>query len=561
MPPRGNSVRAGGAFVDITARVSRQFRGALATVRRSLGRLSAGLSRASTRIATAAGAALLPVVALTKVFASLGDQIAKTAKRTGLSTEAISRLKFAAEQSGTSLEDVEKALKRQAKFLIDAEAGLATNVRAMKALGLASKDFADLSPEQSFALLSERLRLLTNDTERSARAQEVFGRAGTMLLPLIAEGAAGLEAYGKEAAELGVVLDTKTAKAAEDLTDGFNRIKTIVKGLAVAVGSTLAGDVKVLTARIVESVKAVRVWILNNREALRTFVAVSLKALALAAALKVVALVLGAVALLLTPGGLLLAGLAALVAFVPEVRNALKGLFGDALGIETEANKHLNFLEQIELAWNEVATVIQQASLAIVGAMAKMLEFLSKFNKVPELLGPFGLLLDKLGGEEAFAKLGEETEEAIKRLQLANQQRKITLRSTAVQRSREEEKRKARSGDAKKDIKKEESLESTSGRRRVRDTISQVGERIRGIRRERVRGRFVPTDPDEGRVSTRERVGLPQGMPSVLGTFSGRLARQVVGGQRVQRAQLSELKEQTKSLKAIKDAGNVSTFG
>ena len=44
-------------------------------------------------------------------FADAGDAIQKMALRTGFSTEALSELKFAAEQSGASLEDNREGIK------------------------------------------------------------------------------------------------------------------------------------------------------------------------------------------------------------------------------------------------------------------------------------------------------------------------------------------------------------------------------------------------------------------------------------------------------------------
>ncbi len=594
MPPRGNSVRAGGAFVDITARVSRQFKGALATVRRSLGRLSAGISRASTRIATAAAAALVPVVLLTKQFAKLGDQIGKTAKRTGLSTEAISRLKFAAEQSGASLEDVEKALKRQARFLIDAEAGLATNVRALKALGLASSDFVGLSPERAFALLSERLRLLKSDTERAGRAQEVFGRAGTQLLPLIAEGAAGLKRMGDEAEELGVVMDTKTAKAAEDLTDAFNRVKTIVSGLAIAVGSTLAADFEVLAARIVQFVKDLRDWIKNNKEALRTFVAMSVKALALAAALKVVALVLAGIAVLLSPTALIILGLTALLALIPDVRDS----FNDMLDISSDANLHISMIDKIKLLWLSLKRVILGAVISIGEGAGKLLRLLAlglppgirefvtedleatlddfaraKARLENDVLQFKGEALQRASFAEIDKREAEAAEALKKKLQGVADSVTRTFRSPKVQAALRsiplfgafikpppQEAAKERTSERRRERVGSQFRAST---RRISNSLETVTGRLRARRGGRARVGLAEMERDEAaeRQTTRERLGLPQGVASVLGTFSGRLAQQVVGGQRVQKQQLTELKEQTKALKAIQENGNIAIFG
>ena len=64
-------------------------------------------------IALGVGIAAFSVKAI-QDYASVGDEIDKMSKRTGFSAEAISKLRFAAEQSGASIETVEKGVKRMA---------------------------------------------------------------------------------------------------------------------------------------------------------------------------------------------------------------------------------------------------------------------------------------------------------------------------------------------------------------------------------------------------------------------------------------------------------------
>ena len=65
------------------------------------------------------GAAITgPLVLATKKFLELGDALNKMSARTGVSVEALSELKFAAEQSGAGMENVEKAIIGMQKNLL-----------------------------------------------------------------------------------------------------------------------------------------------------------------------------------------------------------------------------------------------------------------------------------------------------------------------------------------------------------------------------------------------------------------------------------------------------------
>jgi hypothetical protein len=67
------------------------------------------------------GAAIVaPLVASAKLFSGYGDQIAKMAKRTGFSVEALSELQFVASQTGTDIESLEMGVRRMQRTIYDA---------------------------------------------------------------------------------------------------------------------------------------------------------------------------------------------------------------------------------------------------------------------------------------------------------------------------------------------------------------------------------------------------------------------------------------------------------
>ena len=69
---------------------------------------------------------LAPLVASAKLFIGYGDQVAKMAKRTGLSVEALSELQYAAGQSGVEVATLENGLRRMQRSIYDAGRGLST---------------------------------------------------------------------------------------------------------------------------------------------------------------------------------------------------------------------------------------------------------------------------------------------------------------------------------------------------------------------------------------------------------------------------------------------------
>jgi len=170
------------------------------------------------------------VFGLAQKTANMGDEIQKAALRTGFSTEAISELKHAAELSGTSIDSLETGIKRMASTIYDAGQGMGTATDALGSLGLSYEQLSGLSPEEQFVTIAGALADVEDATTRAALAQDLFGRSGTDMLPMLADGSEGLAAMRQEAHELGIVFDQEAADAAAQFNDDLDRLKKAFGG-------------------------------------------------------------------------------------------------------------------------------------------------------------------------------------------------------------------------------------------------------------------------------------------------------------------------------------------
>ena len=196
----------------------------------------------AAKIGMALGAAfgIHAVRTLITDFAQLGDQIEKTSRRTGVAAESISRLKFAAEQSGLDIETLEKGFFGLSRAVFDAGRGSAEVTEAFRQIGLSVDDLAGRTPEQQLMLIADNLQKLEDASTRGAVAQKIFGRAGRQLLPMLEQGAAGIRQLTEQAEELGIVMSEKDAKAAAEITDAMNAMSKQVKQVMVEIGGKLA---------------------------------------------------------------------------------------------------------------------------------------------------------------------------------------------------------------------------------------------------------------------------------------------------------------------------------
>ena len=216
---------------------------------------------AALGLAVAGGASLVAFgVKAVQSFVGTGDELDKMSKRLGISVETLSELKFAAEQSGASLDDIEKAVKKLSSSVFDANNGVKASADAFQALGLNAAMLQDLSPEEQFLAVTKALAQVENASTRAALAQDVFGRAGTTLLPLVAEGAEGLEELRQRARDLGITFTTGAAAKAADFTDALNELKLSIGGLG-----------NVVAEKIVPALTNLLNWFTDNREAVGEF--------------------------------------------------------------------------------------------------------------------------------------------------------------------------------------------------------------------------------------------------------------------------------------------------
>lgn len=202
----------------------------------------AALSAVKTVMFATVGAAVAvagAVIGVSVATARAGDEAAKAAQRVGVNVEAFQELAFAAKLAGADMTAVEVAFRRQAVSARDAaEKGIGPAADAYRKIGVEVRDVNGImkSQIQIFTETAEGMKGLKTDGERLAIANDLLGRGGAKLLPLLNQGAAGIAAMRLEAQELGGVMSGETTKAAEDFEDVLVKLQTIMGGLRAEVG-------------------------------------------------------------------------------------------------------------------------------------------------------------------------------------------------------------------------------------------------------------------------------------------------------------------------------------
>ena len=173
-------------------------------------------------------------------FSEVGSQFFDLSAKTGMSVESLSALKFAAEQSGTSLDAIAIAAKKMNTSIFELGNGTTEVKETFAALSLSLADLQGKGVDESFAMITSRLADLGDKSTQSALAVKLFGKSGTDMLPMLTEGSAGLETMKEKARELGLVMSTEAAMKADAVGDAMDSLKAQMGGVAITIGAALA---------------------------------------------------------------------------------------------------------------------------------------------------------------------------------------------------------------------------------------------------------------------------------------------------------------------------------
>lgn len=181
------------------------------------------LGKANTVLAAfGIGLSIGAIVGFGKALLDTADNIVKVADTTGMTTEEVQKLKYVAEQSGNSLEQMTSAVGKLQQNLVSGDKGA---VAAVKALGLNFSDLRNASPYDAMEMIATAIAKVPDPAARSALAVELLGKAGVANLPT-------LISNFKELGDQAPVMSESAVRGLDAIGDGLSRSKSVVMAWA-----------------------------------------------------------------------------------------------------------------------------------------------------------------------------------------------------------------------------------------------------------------------------------------------------------------------------------------
>ena len=178
-----SEIRAGRAYIQLTAKdkLTKGLQNAKKKLQ-TFGSSVSAIGKKMVGIGAVVGGALTATAAY---FMQVGDKFDKMSGRTGASVQWLSQMAFAAQQSGTSIQAVQDAVKQMNKRFGQAQRGQGEMLKGLEMLGMSTKQLQGLAPQQMFETISDEIAKVTDQAKRTKIIDAMFGGGGNQLQNLI----------------------------------------------------------------------------------------------------------------------------------------------------------------------------------------------------------------------------------------------------------------------------------------------------------------------------------------------------------------------------------------
>jgi len=249
---------------DKATQAIRNFGNSISDVERKVKGLSGGLGGLTDAITSFINPTTLLIGSVGMASAAIGsminnaidnaDALNKMSQKTGVAVEDLSALQYAAKLADVDFNELGKSITKLNKAIFESQ----TNNKELKAifqsLNISVRN-SDGTFKNAFDVLLELADVFENmpdGVEKAKIALELFGRSGIGMIPLLNGGKEGIKSLTDEAEQMGIVITSQTAIAAEAFNDNLTRLKSLVEGGAISLMSEFLPAIANVTNSLVE---------------------------------------------------------------------------------------------------------------------------------------------------------------------------------------------------------------------------------------------------------------------------------------------------------------------
>lgn len=253
------------------------------------GRQAKGAAADAVKLGAVGIGAGVGLFEIMKRVADAGDSIDDASKRLKIGGEALQALRFQGKLAGAEMDLVDASIGKLAinigKVLAAKKKGGGGGLGPIegltvfsgsggdnagkddpfKHLGLSAKALAKLSPEDQIERVSDSISKLKTQSERAAAATAIFGKGSLKLLPVLADGAAGIRKFREEGVRSGQFMSNDAVQASSDFNDALDGLRS--RGVNL-LANAMSGD---LLPTVTEVMKGIGAWLTDNQDKIKAW--------------------------------------------------------------------------------------------------------------------------------------------------------------------------------------------------------------------------------------------------------------------------------------------------
>lgn len=188
-----------------------------------------------------------------KKAANFMDELRKKAEFTGFSVENFQELQFAASQIGLEADQATKAMVSFTNRLGKAQEGSGEAARSFTRLFGSLVPIVGLKADEALLITADAFQGLEGSAAGASISVDLFTKRGAGFSKMLNEGSAGLKRFGKQARDLGIVLEKELILQSTKAVDAFDAMSKVIKINLIRVISDLIPvitEVSLVVARL-----------------------------------------------------------------------------------------------------------------------------------------------------------------------------------------------------------------------------------------------------------------------------------------------------------------------
>lgn len=196
--------------------------------------------------------------------ADYGGQLKDLSERTGINTDALQEMRFAAERAGAPFGSLVMGIKQLQIASVQATQGNKALAGVFGKLGVSVRDSNGnlKSGEALMYDVAAGMAKLGDDATRTRLAQQLFGRGGQTLLPIMKNNEDSLARQAQRFREMGVSMEADGVQNADDFGDAMFDLNTVLRAFKRDVGGPLLKPL----AKFLDTLRS---WVMRVRAAMK----------------------------------------------------------------------------------------------------------------------------------------------------------------------------------------------------------------------------------------------------------------------------------------------------